>query len=259
MHNEIISNKTGNCKFEVSEQFSSNFYNPALPSKTQSTEDSEFSKDEMALIHKEIDKEKTKIIMKSGESLAKVYDRLLNQKMEVLRAKKKADAERIAATGQAIKKENTLRIEDLPEFLASEKSENLTTVDKLYLKLLMNRSSLATGSLGLIAFAPGKKIISQGDFPDKAYIITQGEATYSSAATGYSTLGPGAVIGLAEGLADLASRCESTAVSAVVAMTIPTTRALSSIRGANSGLLGIARLTAMRVLDLSLPPESLKK
>jgi CRP-like cAMP-binding protein len=127
------------------------------------------------------------------------------------------------------------------------------TKDLLYLKLFDNKS------LGSTAFNPGQKILAPGDQPNKAYIITAGEVSQSCPLTGFSTLGPGSVIGLAEGISDSAIQASTTARGAVIAMSIPIAKSVSAIRASNIGLLGIARFTAMRILELDTPPKSLAR
>lgn len=247
MHNELQNARVSGraSYFEVSKRFTGGFINPIL----DDTDYDELPTEELQRIQREIETEKHKIKLKPGETVAMVYDRL--------RTIKEAEARsRLIASRPAIEpKEEGRKIsrEELTSFLASEEARSLPTKDALFLKLLDNKSLESTG------FSPNQKMLSVGDTPNTAFIITAGEATMSGAKTGLCALGPGSVIGLAEGISDSTVELSVVARTPVVAITIPVLRALAAVRSANSGLLGIARFTTMRILESETPPASLCK
>jgi CRP/FNR family cyclic AMP-dependent transcriptional regulator len=249
MHNELQNARSlGRASFfEVSKRFTGGFINPMLDNETYA----ELPAEELQRIQREIEAEKHKIQLKPGETVAMVYDRL--------RTKKEAEARaRLLAARPVIDKpkeelERKISREELTSFLASEEARTLPTKDALFLKLLDNKSLESTG------FSPNQKILSVGDTPNTAFIITAGEATLSGTKSGLCTLGPGSVIGLAEGISDSIAEVNIIARTPVVAITIPVLRALTSIRAANAGLLGIARFTTMRILESETPPASLSR
>lgn len=252
MHNELKSLAVLGADpiFMVSKRFATTFSNPSSYDVVTESED-EFTPEERIRINREVEKAKHFVILQKDDRIEKVYEQLKLLKENEARA-------RIAATKPKQEKpaepeEKKIKREELTEFLASEEAKSLPTKDLLYLKLFDNKS------LESIVFNPGQKILAPGDQPNKAYIITSGEVSNSCPLTGFSTLGPGSVIALAEGIADAEIKATTTARGAVIAMSIPISRAINAIRSSNIGLLGIARFTAMRVLELDTPPKSLAR
>jgi len=82
-----------------------------------------------------------------------------------------------------------------------------------------------------------------------AYIVVEGHVDARSAQYQYS-LGPGSVLGLAEGLTDAALTWTLTALDHVTVMEIPIDKALRGLEHANPGIRGIVRYTSDRILDL---------
>jgi CRP-like cAMP-binding protein len=247
LHNELKAkdSKGEVAYFAISSRFSNDDHD--LNESNEQTKNSEFSKEELQQIHREIEIEKHKIQLKEGETVISAYEQLRKKKEDEIRAKQVKTEKPIAEKPRKISRE------ELPDFLKSEEAKTLSTKDSLYLKLLNNPL------LGSTVYTQGQKILVPGNSPNNAVIITSGEASESSPITGFSTLGPGSVIGLAEGLADQASRCEIIARTPIVAITIPINNAYKALKSSNSGLIGIARLTAMRILHLEKPPEALSK
>jgi len=247
LHNELQAKegKGETAYFSVSSRFCNSDYE-ALDANNQSL-DSEFSTDELKEIYRAVEAEKQKIKLNKGETIAEVYERLRKKKEDEIRAKHQNEIKPI------VDKPKKISREELPTFLKSEEAKSLSTKDSLYLKLLNN------STLGTTVFIKGQKIQIPGNSPSNAVIITSGEASESSPITGFSTLGPGSVIGLAEGIADLPAKSEIFARTPIVAITIPINAAYKALMASNSGLIGIARLTSMRILHLENPPEALRK
>lgn len=127
----------------------------------------------------------------------------------------------------------------------------LSSEDRLYYQLV---SELALASA---VFRPGRELCVRGQPVADAYVVRQGEIELQSEGGRYR-VGPGAVIGLAEGLADLPCPWSATAVGVVTVSVIPIFKALKAAGSCHPGLRGINRSTVMRVLRLSAVPESLK-
>jgi CRP-like cAMP-binding protein len=141
-------------------------------------------------------------------------------------------------------------MEELSAFLNSPEALKLPSKDLLFLKLLESEA------LGMTTiFTPEQRILSIGDIPSTAYLITSGEASQSSKNTGFCTLGPGSIIGLAEGFSDEPGQTSVIARTPIVARVIPINKATQAVRSSNKGLIGIARFTTMRILESEDPPS----
>ena len=200
-----------------------------------------------------MERAKHTVILQRGETIEKAYERLKLAKEKEARARIEALNIKASAPQQETEAEKKIKREDLSQFLASEEAKHLPTRDLLYLKLFESKSLDST------VFNPGQKIYGPGDQPNKAYIITSGEVSQSCPITGFTTLGPGSVIGLAEGISDSPMRSTTVARGAVIVMSISINKAIVAIRASNIGLLGIARFTAMRILETDTPPQSLSR
>lgn len=135
--------------------------------------------------------------------------------------------------------------------IAAYEKLGLSSEDRLYYQLVSELS------LGSAAFKPGSNLCVFGQPVGDAYVVRQGELDVHTEGLSYR-VGPGAVIGLAAGLADVPHNMTATAVTVVTASVIPIFKALKAITGCHPGLRGINRSTVMRVLNLSAVPESLK-
>lgn len=138
-----------------------------------------------------------------------------------------------------------------PDAMAAYVKLGLSSEDRLYYQLVSELS------LGSAAFKPGTHLCMQGQPAHDAYVVRQGELDVQIDGASYR-VGPGAVIGLAAGLADVPHNMTATAVTVVTASVIPVFKALKAFTGCHPGLRGISRSTVMRVLNLSAVPESLK-
>ncbi len=105
-------------------------------------------------------------------------------------------------------------------------------------------------------FNPGQKIAEKGEHPVFAHVVVSGEIE-AQGPNGTLLFGPGAVFGLAEGLADTVYGWDAVARTVVTTKVIPIERALREVRRLNAGLKGICRFTTMRILGLATPPQSL--
>jgi CRP-like cAMP-binding protein len=82
-----------------------------------------------------------------------------------------------------------------------------------------------------------------------AYIVVDGQVDAESEVYKY-TLGPGSVLGLAEGVTDTPLKWTLTALNQVTLMSISIDKVLRGLDHANPGIRGIVRYTADRVLEL---------
>ena len=105
----------------------------------------------------------------------------------------------------------------------------------------------ASKTLETVVFVPDQVIQKEDSVPDDAYVVVSGEVQVIDGSQEYR-FGPGAVIGLAEGLCDLPVRHEYKAVSAVTCKIIPIETAGREIVRINSGLKGICSFTVERIL-----------
>lgn len=135
--------------------------------------------------------------------------------------------------------------------LEAYEAHNLSSEDRLYYQLLSDLSLMTR------AFMPGTQLCELGEPVTNAYVVRQGEVDVRSEGKAYR-VGPGAVLGLAAGLAHMPHNMTASAITVVSASVIPIDKALKSIAGGHPGLRGINRSTVMRILGLSAIPESLK-
>jgi CRP-like cAMP-binding protein len=127
----------------------------------------------------------------------------------------------------------------------------LSSEDRLYYQLVSEMS------LDSAAFMPQRVLCTAGQPVTDAYIVRQGELELHTEGASYR-VGPGAVIGLAAGLADLPHNMTAVTTTVVTASVIPIFKALKAWGATHPGLRGINRNTLMRVLHLQAVPESLK-
>jgi CRP-like cAMP-binding protein len=137
------------------------------------------------------------------------------------------------------------------EALEAYARHGLSSKDRLYYQLVSDLV-LETG-----AYKPGTKLCEFGQPVSNAYVVRQGEIEVHTDGLVYR-VGPGAVLGLAAGLANQPHNQNATALTVVTASVIPLHKALRAITGCHPGLRGINRNTVMRILKLSSVPESLK-
>lgn len=129
-------------------------------------------------------------------------------------------------------------------------SAQLSTEERLFFRLL------SSGLLRTGLFDLGSKLATAGEHTDLAHVIVTGQVVASNAKD-QVLMGPGSVIGLAEGLAQVPSSWNVVAQTTVNTRIIPIARALREIQGTNAGLRGVCRITVLRILGLKHVPESL--
>ena len=137
------------------------------------------------------------------------------------------------------------------EALETYQKYGLSSEDRLYYQLV-SEMALETS-----AFKPGANLCVFGEAVSDAYIVRQGELEVHTEGLIYR-VGPGAVIGLAAGLANAPHNMTATAITVVTVSVIPIFKALKAITTCHPGLRGINRSTVMRVLNLKAVPESMK-
>lgn len=131
-----------------------------------------------------------------------------------------------------------------------EQAAQLSFAERLLLKI--NSSDILEEKY----FSAGEKIAERGALPEFGYVIIAGEVIARGQFGAYG-FGPGSVFGVAEGLSQSGYSWDIVAKTLVTARVIPIRPALSKLRGLNTGLLGICRITVMRILGLTKAPESL--
>ena len=130
--------------------------------------------------------------------------------------------------------------------------KNLTSQERLFYRVW------ADDQLKLGVFEPGKVIQKKGEVPGLAFVITMGEAVTYDNDHEYQ-LGPGSVIGLAEGLCEEKSRYEYKAKDVVNCKIIQLPSAMRELQLTNTGLKGICRMTLQRILGTKISiPEYMK-
>ena len=126
----------------------------------------------------------------------------------------------------------------------------LTTEDRLFFHLRQN------AHLDRCVFNLGDQIAVRGERVHLAHIIISGNVTASDVKNNF-TLGPGSVIGLAEGMANLPYSFTVIAKDTVHTRSIPIADAQQELVRLNAGLRGIFRTAIARTLDLKEIPENL--
>jgi CRP-like cAMP-binding protein len=153
------------------------------------------------------------------------------------------DLERIAALG--LIGAGTLKAREAYDRLG------LSSADRLYHELASDLT------LGMAAFSAGDRVAQAGEDVINAHIIRSGVLEVEADGR-VMRIGPGSVIGLAEGLALHKHRMTVTAITDVSAAVIPIYRALRTLYQMHKGLKGITRNTVMRILQIGETPETFK-
>lgn len=135
-----------------------------------------------------------------------------------------------------------------PEYYANL---NLTSDERLLFQVMAN-PNLTTG-----LFDTGKVLMYKDEFVGTAHVIVSGEVDILHPEGNY-VVGPGAVIGLSEGLLGVKSRCHATARNLVNTRMIPIDGATRGVAKANTGLKGICRSTIARIMHIREFPAALK-
>lgn len=129
-------------------------------------------------------------------------------------------------------------------------SGKLTSNERLYFTLW------GSSELNTAVFAPKARIASAGQTVVSAYFIIKGSALGLQGEQVYR-LGPGSVIGLAEGIGGLQYSMTVVAVDAVQVRVFPLFAISKLVKNMPAGLRGILKSTVVRTLNLEKPPELL--
>lgn len=127
----------------------------------------------------------------------------------------------------------------------------LSSEERLYTRI-WGSNLLKTGF-----FTRGEHLMLAGQPITEAHIIIQGQVTARDESQ-ETLMGPGCVIGLAEGLAGRPAQWTVRADSLLNTRVIPIARALEEVRHASPELRSICQMTVMRILDLKKPPKTLE-
>lgn len=103
-------------------------------------------------------------------------------------------------------------------------------------------------------FTKGDRLMRRGERPEFAHILFKGQALVSSGDDEF-LIGPGAVIGLSEGLAGEPALWDVRAASLLMTRIIPIDAALQAMASTHPGLRALCRVTAMHVLGRQTQPE----
>ncbi len=109
----------------------------------------------------------------------------------------------------------------------------------------------ASQALQVGVFGSGHALTKAGEVPTYGYVITSGQARRLPVSEDSEelTLGPGSVLGLAEGLAGIPAIHTVEAISSVNCKVIPIDVAAADIERLNPGMKGICRFTLGRILN----------
>ena len=123
--------------------------------------------------------------------------------------------------------------------------ERLSGQQRLFFQVWASQV-LQVGVLGA-----GHTLTQAGEIPLYGYVTTSGEARRLPVSENSQELllGPGSVLGLAEGLAGIPSLYTVEAISTVHCKVIPINEALADIQRLNSSMKGICRFTLGRILN----------
>lgn len=127
----------------------------------------------------------------------------------------------------------------------------LSSAERLFIDFIKNNS--LTTSMHM----ENRRIAVRGEPVTQAFILMDGEAIASDGNRRYR-IGPGAVLGLAECIANEPHRLSVLARTTVTTGNLPVDRVLRELVNMNKGLRGISRTTVMRILQTRQIPESLK-
>ena len=133
----------------------------------------------------------------------------------------------------------------------AEQDTKLSSEEHLFSRL---RSS---SFLRSAIFSKGHTLFKQGDLVEEAHIIFQGQVRVTAGETSFY-MGPGAVIGLAEGISGTPMPWELRAETLLNTRIIPIKRAIEEIRTTDAGLRSICRVTVMRAIGMTDTPEGLQ-
>jgi CRP-like cAMP-binding protein len=136
------------------------------------------------------------------------------------------------------------------EALQAYNEHGMSSEERLYHQLIKDLA------LDTAAYKPETVLFEIGQAVTQGYIIRQGDIELRTDGLIYR-VGPGAVLGLASGLANLPHKMSAKALTVVTASIIPH-KVFNTINSCHIVLRGINRSTIMRTLNLSSVPEKLK-
>ncbi|MEY2776268.1 MAG: hypothetical protein RLY30_366 [Pseudomonadota bacterium] len=134
-----------------------------------------------------------------------------------------------------------VRIESDSAQLKQYEDAALTSEERLYTKI-WSSNLLKTGF-----FTRGEVILTRGAPIREAHVIIQGQVVVDQGDRAV-LMGPGCVLGLAEGLAGLPSRWTATADGLLNTRLIPIERARDELYAAQDALRSICRVTISRIV-----------
>lgn len=132
------------------------------------------------------------------------------------------------------------------ERLAYFNAHDLTAQERLLYQVW------ASPSLKTRVFTGGQLVLSAGEVPHDAFVLISGEVGLHTGDHQYK-LGPGSVIGLAQGLAHQSLSHDIRANTVTNCKVIPIDAACREIARINPGLKGLFRLTLSRILGEAQP------
>ena len=121
-----------------------------------------------------------------------------------------------------------------------EKKE-MSSQERLFFKVW------ASDKLKIGVFDVGIEILKKGEVPLSAYTITMGSVECTDGEHEY-TLGPGSVLGLAEGLSETPLRHTYKVKEFINCKIIPIPNAMRELQLTNTGLKAVCRMTIERIL-----------
>lgn len=128
---------------------------------------------------------------------------------------------------------------------------NLSSDERLLFQLMANPN------LTTAVFVSGSVLMHKDELVATAHVVVSGTVEIIHPEGTYR-VGPGAVIGLSEGLLGIQASCAVKAQTAVNTRMIPIDAAVRGVSKANSGLKGICRSTIARILHIREFPAALK-
>jgi CRP-like cAMP-binding protein len=128
---------------------------------------------------------------------------------------------------------------------------NLSSDERLLFQVMANPN------LKTAVFNAGSVLMHKDELVAIAHVVVSGTVEIIHPEGNY-IVGPGAVIGLSEGLLGIQASCAVKAETAVNTRMIPIDAAVRGISKANTGLKGICRTTIARILHIREFPAALK-
>lgn len=129
-------------------------------------------------------------------------------------------------------------------------ANRLSSEEHLFCRLWA--SNMLRGEL----FTKGDRLMRKGEAVEFAHILFKGQAMVSTGTQEF-LIGPGTVIGLAEGLAGEPAAWDVRAASLLMTRIIPIDHAMQELLKTSPNLRSICRMTVMRILNLEQPPAQL--